>query len=77
MQRTLTTIQGLDDLLSDYKDAETGQRGFLLTQTEAYLEPYERATTAIDDKLAKLRAELTDDQKEADALEVLRHAGQL
>ncbi len=76
VQRTLTTIQGLDDLLSDYKDAETGQRGYLLTQTEAYLEPYERATTAIDDKLAKLRAELTDDQKEADALEVLRHAGQ-
>ncbi|HTA20929.1 MAG TPA: CHASE3 domain-containing protein, partial [Polyangia bacterium] len=76
VQRTLTTIQGLDDLLSDYKDAETGQRGYLLTQTEAYLEPYERATTAIDDKLATLRVELADDPKEADALEVLRHAGQ-
>jgi signal transduction histidine kinase/DNA-binding response OmpR family regulator/CHASE3 domain sensor protein len=76
VQRTLEIIQGLDDLLSDYKDAETGQRGYLLTQTEAYLEPYERATTAIDDKLAKLRAEVADDPKQAEALDILRHSGQ-
>jgi signal transduction histidine kinase/DNA-binding response OmpR family regulator len=76
VQRTLEIIQGLDDLLSDYKDAETGQRGYLLTQTEAYLEPYERATTAIDDKLAKLRIAVADDPKQAQALEVLRHVGQ-
>ncbi len=76
VQRTLEIIQGLDDLLSDYKDAETGQRGYLLTQTEAYLEPYERATTAIDDKLAKLRVEVADDPKQTEALDILRHVGQ-
>ncbi|MEI9850838.1 MAG: CHASE3 domain-containing protein [Sphingomonas sp.] len=34
----------LADLLSTVKDAETGQRGFLLTGNDNYLAPYERAT---------------------------------
>ena len=32
--------QQLEALLSSVKDAETGQRGFLLTGEERYLEPY-------------------------------------
>lgn len=32
---------GLELLISRIKDAETGQRGFLLTRDEKYLEPYE------------------------------------
>ena len=35
----------LNDLLSNLQDAETGQRGFLLTLDDTYLEPYERALT--------------------------------
>jgi methyl-accepting chemotaxis protein len=42
----------LADLLSQLKDAETGQRGFLLTGSEAYLEPYETALRAIRGTLA-------------------------
>ncbi|HEX4405251.1 MAG TPA: CHASE3 domain-containing protein, partial [Polyangia bacterium] len=76
MQRTLEIIQSLDDLLSEYKDAETGQRGYLLTQSESYLEPYDRATAAIDSKLVELRAEVANDPKQAQTLEVLRHVGQ-
>lgn len=42
------------DLLSLVQDAETGQRGFLLTREEAYLEPYNIAVS----KLAAQRANL-------------------
>ncbi len=36
-------IQSLDELLSTVQDAETGQRGYLLTRSEDYLTPYIRA----------------------------------
>ena len=35
-------------------DAETGQRGYLLTQDSAYLAPYDRAVTTIDSTYAEL-----------------------
>jgi len=43
-------------LLSGLTDAETGQRGFLLTGEERYLNPYNRATGAIPDQLAHLKS---------------------
>ncbi len=36
---------GLSDLLSLLKDAETGQRGFVITGDETFLEPYASGTT--------------------------------
>jgi len=35
-------------LLSELQDAETGQRGFLLTANDYYLEPYSNAIAKID-----------------------------
>lgn len=40
-------IQRLEHFLSVLKDAETGQRGYLLTGEDAYLEPYRKATVEI------------------------------
>ncbi len=40
-------LASTDELISQVKDAETGQRGYLLTGSEQYLEPYTRATAAI------------------------------
>jgi signal transduction histidine kinase/ActR/RegA family two-component response regulator len=39
------------DVLSTLKDAETGQRGFLLTGKETYLEPYTAAIARLGDDL--------------------------
>jgi len=50
----------LADLLSELKDAETGQRGYLLTGDETYLEPYKTALGLIQATLADLR-KLTSD----------------
>jgi CHASE3 domain sensor protein len=40
---SLQTLEALDTVMSTLKDAETGQRGFLLTGNENYLVHYERA----------------------------------
>jgi PAS domain S-box-containing protein len=52
---TYAVIQGLDRLLSALKDAETGQRGFLLTAREAYLEPYRSGVKQAERPLAALK----------------------
>lgn len=48
-------IERLADTLSVLKDAETGQRGFLLTGDEQYLAPYERALAEIKTDLQHLQ----------------------
>jgi methyl-accepting chemotaxis protein len=42
-------------------DAETGQRGYLLTGEERYLEPYHQATQLLDSQIENLRVGLADD----------------
>ncbi len=56
------------------EDAETGQRGFLLTEREAYLEPYNSAIGTAPDRLDLLVAETAGLPIAADA-ERLRAAG--
>jgi PAS domain S-box-containing protein len=41
------TISQLDQLVSTLKDAETGQRGFLITGDERYLQPYHDAVARL------------------------------
>jgi len=48
-------------IMNALQDAETGQRGYLLTNDKAYLEPYETALERIPTRLQALR-ELTPDQ---------------
>jgi PAS domain S-box-containing protein len=51
----------LDDLLSAITDAETGQRGFLITGDDRYLEPYQRGTVRVHDALEHLASLATKD----------------
>src|SRR5471032_2986926 len=53
---TLELVQQLQQLLSLLKDAETWQRGYLLTGEAAYLAPYNDAHAAFDTQLQALRA---------------------
>ena len=50
----------LEAVLSLLKDAETGQRGYLLTGFERYLEPYNQASKDPDTEVKQIR-ELTSD----------------
>lgn len=53
-------IVELVTVLSTLQDAETGQRGYLLTGDEAYLQPYRDATARVQPDLARLKLLLTD-----------------
>ena len=74
VRHTHEVLNGLDEVLSAFKDAETGQRGYIITGEARYLEPYEGARDAVDQKLKRLR-ELTSDnpnqQQRLTALEPL------
>jgi CHASE3 domain sensor protein/nitrate/nitrite-specific signal transduction histidine kinase/ActR/RegA family two-component response regulator len=62
-QRVIHThevMENLEGILSVLKDAETGQRGFILTGENRYLEPYDQALVQIETRLVKL-TELTED----------------
>jgi len=57
---TYSVITSLDGFLSLVKDAETGQRGYILTGNDIYLAPYSRALRRMDE-LAKEVGRLTAD----------------
>ena len=47
--------------VSDLKDAETGQRGYLLTGDASYLLPYQRGSAAAQNDILRVRALIHDD----------------
>jgi PAS domain S-box-containing protein len=53
-------IAVLEDTLSTLKDAETGQRGYLLTGQDQYLEPYNSAIAQIAEQVQTLKRVETD-----------------
>ncbi len=57
---TFTVLGTLEQLVSHLKDTETGQRGFLITAKEGYLEPYHSGKKAVYNDLDRVQ-ELTSD----------------
>jgi diguanylate cyclase (GGDEF)-like protein len=55
MERLVRVHQLLDRLLIDILEAETGQRGFLLTGEIAYLRPYLAANAALERDLTRIQ----------------------
>lgn len=53
-------MSGLDNMMSTLKDAETGQRGYILTKNKLFLEPYIGA----DEKINSLYTSLNEETKE-------------
>ena len=62
VKHTLVVQLSLERLLSDLKEAETGQRGYLLTGEPRYLDPYHAATAEVRREIANLNA-LTADNR--------------
>jgi CheY-like chemotaxis protein/CHASE3 domain sensor protein len=69
---THEVISSLHDLLSLVKDAETGQRGFLLTGDEKYLAPYTAALSRIEAHFAQIRGLTLDNPNQQERLPVLK-----
>src|SRR3990172_10964625 len=68
VEQTLVNIERLNALLSLLKDAETGQRGYLLTGAERYLEPYQDALAALWERQRELRVGLADRPRQRERL---------
>lgn len=74
---TEQVLESLSAVLSDLKDAETGQRGYLLTGDPAYLPPYRTGSAAVQRDLHTLRSLTRDNaaqQRRLDALQSLSAA---
>jgi len=73
---TYAVIKGADELLSELRDAETGQRGYSLTGNEAFLEPYLSVRDNIYLHLKQLRqiTRISSSGKDLDALAQLMDA---
>jgi methyl-accepting chemotaxis protein len=66
VQHTHEVLNQVAALESSLKDAETGQRGYLITGRDDYLGPFESARPKADAAVAELRA-LTSDNKQQQA----------
>ena len=76
---TLQVIEKLEDVLTLLNDAETGQRGYVITGEPRYLEPYQSSRTIIDQRLRALRHLTRDNprqQQQLDRLAVLVNSKQ-
>ena len=54
VDHTHRVLAELEHALSVLKDAETGQRGYLLTSRDEYLEPFRAAQVELDSALGRL-----------------------
>ena len=69
-----TVLVALDKLISTMQDAETGQRGYLLTGNDKYLAPYNEAVAAVGSRLDTV-ASLTGDNaaQQRNIVQLRRH----
>ena len=84
VSHTQEVLAKLEEVLSTLKDAESGQRGYLLTGDPRFLEPHEQALTRVPGQLAQLRQLIVDnpgqtarllqlEQLVTERLDVLQH----
>jgi PAS domain S-box-containing protein len=74
VSHTYEVMTSLQSVLSIAKDAETGQRGYLITGDPRYLEPYRTAIQEIDRELAQAQQLTSDNQRQRGRLPELRDA---
>lgn len=73
---TFRTISGIDGVLIRLQDAETGQRGFIITGSPDYLAPFEAGQRDLDDTMARLRSLMADNPAQTERLQRLHRLAQ-
>ena len=75
-KQTYELLHRAEELLSQIKDAETGQRGFLLSNNPDFLQPYLAVRDSVDGRLQELLQlnEVAGAEEHLDALVPLVHA---
>lgn len=68
VEHTYTVLSNLQELLSNMKDIQSAQRGYVITGMEEYLAPYHTAVPKIDDQLRDLTASMKDNPEQLESL---------
>lgn len=68
VNHTHEVLGATEKLLSTMKDTETGQRGYLLTSSASYLEPYHNGLISAKENLDKLKKLTSDNPKQQEVL---------
>jgi PAS domain S-box-containing protein len=71
---THEVMDALESLFSTVKDAETGQRGYLITGEEAYLRPYTEAVARYRAELEQVARLTADNDTQQERVDLLRAA---
>ena len=74
VSHTHMVLATLEGTLSTLKDAQTGQRGYLLTGKERYLEPYYAAIKRVQQQVTTLRQLTADNQRQQQRIQALEQA---
>src|SRR6266478_1922562 len=70
-KHTYEVLRNLDETVARLVDAETGQRGYLLTGEESYLEPYRAAIKNIDQMIGDLKSLTSDNPNQQKRIHIL------
>jgi signal transduction histidine kinase len=68
IEETHQVITALQNLLTLITDADTGQRGFVITGNETYLEPYDISLTNLSSTINRIDKLISNDNKHSDLL---------
>ena len=68
---THRVIENLETVLTDVLDAETGERGYIITGDDSYLQPYEIALHRVSEDVGRIRSLTADNPRQHSSLERL------
>ncbi|MBD1834462.1 diguanylate cyclase [Cyanobacteria bacterium FACHB-472] len=74
VDHTHIVIENIESLLGHLASAEAGQRGYIITGNEQYLQPYYLATAAINDTANHIQKLTVDNSSQQQRLQVLQPA---
>lgn len=73
-EEAFAVLGAANRVLHDLENAETGQRGYLLTDDESYLLPYRQGVHDLDDTILKLQQVVSNDEKSVELVRRIEHA---
>ncbi|WP_027215039.1 diguanylate cyclase domain-containing protein [Burkholderia sp. WSM2232] len=73
-EEAFSVLGAANRVLHDLENAETGQRGYLLTGDESYLVPYRQGIRDLDDTILRLQQAAGSDEKSLELLRRVQHA---
>ncbi len=71
VQHTHEEIAGGQELINLMIDMETGERGFLITGKEHFLDPFKSAKSEWDDKISRLTSLVSDNPAQVERLNTI------